>query len=196
MEHFWESDRTLVLDFEGREFEFAENACDENVTPLICHKLLFCGKSAGRSPSRDVTVWVRGGVHCTRRGMSDHAPRPCSGRPPSPAHTCTRLPPRCWRSAPPHAREHPAPLASVPFPLVPLAPLDSHLMVGVVRSWSARMASIMMILTHRADAHVQWSQILQRPEPHQQHGTRERSSTSRDGDRLWQSGPEWHRDAR
>ena len=35
MEHFWESDRTVVVDFEGREFEFASNACDENVTPLI-----------------------------------------------------------------------------------------------------------------------------------------------------------------
>ena len=35
MMHFWESDRTVEVDFEGRTFEFAENACDENVTPLI-----------------------------------------------------------------------------------------------------------------------------------------------------------------
>lgn len=91
MEHFWQSDRVLVVDFEGRDFSFAQNACDENVTPLIeavttqsfsvrvrsgallitegrfgCAVKVHAHRAHTRSPSRTkaTSVWLVCPLHC------------------------------------------------------------------------------------------------------------------------------------
>ena len=119
MMYFWETDRVVDIDFEGREFEFAANACDENVTPLI--EDVQNDKFSIRVRSGSLII-QEGRFGCAVKVAEHGAPRPprirCHEISPPPPPPSPDPPPPC----PPRPPSPPPPSPPPPPPPSPPPP--------------------------------------------------------------------------